>query len=359
MLLTLGFSRNRALGAVGCLLLLASTLAIQPPAAAQTVEPTLYASNAFPDRLQSIRIYGSGWTPDATVILIPCPDVTDEADASGDTCDTRNVVAITIPQDGNLLVEVEWFVPAEGLIFGAADTQETQGAVTTIVTAIEGQLEASVVGPGAQDVRVHGSQWPPRLAIFVLPCPGIATEADATGDTCNTAELTPVVTGTDGTFTATARWDIPPEGLIFIAGDPAFTAFGISTVLVEPVRWRTDAKSTLHLDTPGKAIVSSQYRDDAGIGQPERLERLAIAAANSSTSSSGLSIRFRIRCYGPDGDVLVRRGGTATIAPGERFKRRAMVPAGQVSCAVSLRTIKSDSFAGTGVLKIRSLRSST
>lgn len=94
-------------------------------------------------------------------------------------------------------------------------------------------VSASVPAPGEQEVTIYGAGWPPGLAVFILPCPGVIDEAAATGDTCDTSQLTPAAVGADGTFVVTAFWDIPAEGLVFAAGDPASTAGAVSTVLVQ------------------------------------------------------------------------------------------------------------------------------
>ncbi len=94
-------------------------------------------------------------------------------------------------------------------------------------------LEASVTEAGEQEVTIVGSGWPADLSIFILPCPGVEDEATATGDTCDSASLTPATADADGSFEVTANWDIPAEGLVFAAGDPAQTAGATGTVTVQ------------------------------------------------------------------------------------------------------------------------------
>ncbi len=93
-------------------------------------------------------------------------------------------------------------------------------------------MSANVAEAGEQEVTITGEGWEPGLAIFILPCPGIDDLADATGDACDSSALTPVTVGADGTFEATAEWDIPAEGLIFAAGDAARTAGATARVTV-------------------------------------------------------------------------------------------------------------------------------
>lgn len=98
--------------------------------------------------------------------------------------------------------------------------------------ATESVAAEPVAEPGQQDVTITGADWPSGLAIFILPCPDVTDEADATGDTCDTGSLTPATVGEDGTFEVTADWDVPAEGLVFAAGDPASTAGAVGTVEV-------------------------------------------------------------------------------------------------------------------------------
>ncbi|MEE9416786.1 MAG: hypothetical protein V3V01_15995 [Acidimicrobiales bacterium] len=93
-------------------------------------------------------------------------------------------------------------------------------------------ISASVDEAGDQDVTITGEGWPADLAIFILPCPGVTDPADATGDTCDTGQLTPVTVSDDGTFEVTAKWDIPDEGLVMAAGDVAQSAGATGTVTV-------------------------------------------------------------------------------------------------------------------------------
>lgn len=103
---------------------------------------------------------------------------------------------------------------------------------TAFAQATESVSAEPVPAAGEQDVTLTGADWTPGLAIFILPCPDVTDEADATGDTCDTGSLTPATVGEDGTFEVTANWDVPAEGLVFAAGDPASTQGAVGTVLV-------------------------------------------------------------------------------------------------------------------------------
>lgn len=103
---------------------------------------------------------------------------------------------------------------------------------TAFAQATESITAEPVSAAGLQDVTLTGADWPVGLAIFILPCPDVTDEADATGDTCDTTNLTPATVGEDGTFEVTANWDIPDGGLVFAAGDPANSAGAVGTVEV-------------------------------------------------------------------------------------------------------------------------------
>lgn len=109
------------------------------------------------------------------------------------------------------------------------------GNMTEAFAQGDESMKANVAEAGEQEVTITGEGWEPGLAIFILPCPGIEDLADATGDACDSSALTPVTVGADGTFEATAEWDIPAEGLIFAAGDAARTAGATARVTVGDV----------------------------------------------------------------------------------------------------------------------------
>ncbi len=98
--------------------------------------------------------------------------------------------------------------------------------------ATESVSAEPVPAAGQQEVTITGADWTPGLAIFILPCPDVTSEDDATGDTCDTGSLTPATVAEDGTFEVTADWDVPEGGLVFAAGDPASTQGAVGTVEV-------------------------------------------------------------------------------------------------------------------------------
>lgn len=96
-----------------------------------------------------------------------------------------------------------------------------------------------VAEAGTNDINVTGSGFTAGLALFVLPCADAGGDidtfnnADDPGSLCDTSALTPVTVGDDGTFEATiGGWDIPAEGLVFVAGDAGQTEVGVGVITV-------------------------------------------------------------------------------------------------------------------------------
>ncbi len=95
-----------------------------------------------------------------------------------------------------------------------------------------------VAAAGQNDIEVTGAGFSPGIALFVLPCADAGGDIDAflsnddPGSLCDTSALTPVTAGDDGGFTATVSYDVPAEGLVFVAGDAAQTEVGVGVITV-------------------------------------------------------------------------------------------------------------------------------
>lgn len=134
----------------------------------------------------------------------------------------------------------------------------------------------SVPEAGVQDVTLTGADWPAGLAIFILPCPDVTDEADATGDTCDTSSLTPATVGEDGTFEVTANWDVPAAGLVFAAGDPASTAGAVGTVEVAAAGDDGAAEDPAEEEPAADAETADSDLAETGPGETQVLLNLGV-----------------------------------------------------------------------------------
>ncbi len=352
------FSRNSvSIRLVGLLALVLGLFAAVEPVAAQTQGPSVSVDKAVPDEVQVLRLKGEGFSAGNALFAVPCPDANSVEDIQGaEDCDITEPTAILVDEDGTFTAQVEWFIPAGGLFFVVGDAAISEVAFGFVETEepTAPSLTATVPAPGLQDVTITGRDWTPGLAIFILPCPDVDDEKDATGDTCDISQLTPVTVGSDGTFEVTAQWDVPEEGLVFAAGDAAETQGATGTVRVDDgsSKWNTDAQVRIREARPVTgAALSVDYE-----GAPEMasLKRLAVVVNNNELSTSSIEVRFRLRCFDADGNVVAKRGNKATVEPGERFRKRLRVPAEADSCTVILRGLSTDTFDGSANLKIRS-----
>lgn len=98
---------------------------------------------------------------------------------------------------------------------GFAGTASAQGDPTISVDP------ASVDAAGSADIAVTLSNFPAGDTVFVLPCtvPASGDAADIGDDSCDTAQLTTVVIGDDGSGSASVTYDIPDGGLVVAASN--------------------------------------------------------------------------------------------------------------------------------------------
>ena len=87
---------------------------------------------------------------------------------------------------------------------------------------------AFVEAAGEYEFTITGSGWIPG-ALALVPCSVNSYEALATGgaDACDTGALTLATAGADGTFSVTATYTVPEDGMcIGIGGGAGFTEQG-------------------------------------------------------------------------------------------------------------------------------------
>ncbi len=108
---------------------------------------------------------------------------------------------------------------------GAASAQATGEMVLT---------PPGVAEAGEATFGVEVSGFTGGIALFVLPCefPDSGDMAEFDAGTCDTANLTPMQVGDDGTGEAEVTFDVPEKGLVIIAGDAARTESAVGVVVV-------------------------------------------------------------------------------------------------------------------------------
>lgn len=113
--------------------------------------------------------------------------------------------------------------------------------------ALAGEMEVvpdSLPEPGETEFDITLTEFDPETPVFVLPCksPESGIVDDIDGETCNINQVASAMTDADGTAMVKLIWDVPPEGVAFVAGNETRTDAASALVSVQDTRVLGDAQ---------------------------------------------------------------------------------------------------------------------
>lgn len=164
---------------------------------------------------------------------------------------------------------------------------------------------ASLDAPGEVEFTITGENFAPTPG-FLLPCFGAEgdvlalTESDPT-EICDLSALIPYAPADDGTWTATATWDVPAEGLVIAAGDAggansAATLIGISVPEAEapePTPTEVPAEEPAADDEPAPDEDPAPVEEPATLPETGNESMLLLVGGITMLAAGAMVARFR------------------------------------------------------------------